>query len=366
MNAPEQLMKQIALPRLSANETRARAVVSRQGSQLALTLGARWSVSLAPLPLSEADTPVFSGWLLQAEWAGARFVLRLPVAALTRIVEAAYPPADAAGWQLDALPPELARLALEQAWSQLASALAPLKRGTPRLQSATLDGAALPLPHRFSVALANELTEESLGAELHTDSLGLMLMAGALASQPAEETPLPDTLPLQARLELGRTALASALLRSLRRHDVVLIDTPSLHHDDDGGHRLLLVAGGAAAAQVRVHGHHLEIIAPWKAPTMKLVTETPDDGSAQIDVDAIPVMLSFDLGEISLPLAALRELSAGQTFDLGRPLAGAVRVRANGALVGEGELVEVDGRLGVALTRLGPGIGNTTEAQAAP
>lgn len=343
MNAPE-LMKQMQLPRLSANETRARAVVSRQGRALALTIGARWSVSLAPLPLGEAEAPFFSGWLLQAEWAGARFVLRLPVAALTRIVEAAYLPEGApkdapedtpARWQLDALPPELARLALEQAWSQLASALAPLKRGTPRLQSATLEGAASPLPHRFSVAMANELTAESFNAELHTDSLGLMLMAGALATQAVEETPLPGTLPMPARLELGRSVLTTELLRSLRRHDVVLIDTPSLQHDADGGHRLLLVAGGSAIAQVRVRGHHLEVIAPWKAPTMKLVADTPED-DAQIDVDALPVMLSFDLGEISLPLSALREMTAGQTFDLGRPLAGAVRVRANGALVGEG------------------------------
>ena len=50
----------------------------------------------------------------------------------------------------------------------------------------------------------------------------------------------------------------------------------------------------------------------------------------------------------------LGQLAVGQSFDLGRPLAGAVRVRANGALVALGELVEIDGRLGVALTQLGP------------
>ena len=44
-----------------------------------------------------------------------------------------------------------------------------------------------------------------------------------------------------------------------------------------------------------------------------------------------------------------------ESFDLGRPLADAVRVRANGALVALGELVEIDGRLGVALTRIGAG-----------
>ena len=55
-----------------------------------------------------------------------------------------------------------------------------------------------------------------------------------------------------------------------------------------------------------------------------------------------------------MPLGQLGQLAVGQSFDLGRPLAGAVRVRANGALVALGELVEIDGRLGVALTQLGP------------
>jgi type III secretion protein Q len=66
----------------------------------------------------------------------------------------------------------------------------------------------------------------------------------------------------------------------------------------------------------------------------------------------VPLRVSFDLGELTLSLAQLRAMQPGQVLELGHPLAGAVRIRANGALVGDGELVEVDGQLGVAVRTL--------------
>jgi len=73
---------------------------------------------------------------------------------------------------------------------------------------------------------------------------------------------------------------------------------------------------------------------------------------AAASFDAIPVRLSFDLGEIHLTLAELRALQPGQTIRLGHPVASAVRIRANGALIGEGELIEIDGLLGVSVSQL--------------
>ena len=63
--------------------------------------------------------------------------------------------------------------------------------------------------------------------------------------------------------------------------------------------------------------------------------------------------MTFDLGERLLSLGELRTLQVGQSFDLNRPLSGAVYVRVNGALIGMGDLVEIDGQVGVTLTALG-------------
>jgi type III secretion protein Q len=69
-------------------------------------------------------------------------------------------------------------------------------------------------------------------------------------------------------------------------------------------------------------------------------------------LDDLPVRVSFDLGERSIPLHELQSLAPGYTFDLGRDLRRSVQVRANGMLIGEGELVDIDGRLGVVVNTL--------------
>jgi Type III flagellar switch regulator (C-ring) FliN C-term len=59
--------------------------------------------------------------------------------------------------------------------------------------------------------------------------------------------------------------------------------------------------------------------------------------------------LTVQLGTTRLSLRALAELAVGQVISLERPLAGPFDVRAGGRLVGQGELVDIDGELGVRI-----------------
>ena len=60
----------------------------------------------------------------------------------------------------------------------------------------------------------------------------------------------------------------------------------------------------------------------------------------------------FDLGDIELTLAELKALVPGQVIDLAREPGSAVRVTVNGRRIGAGEIVEIEGRLGVRITEL--------------
>ena len=62
--------------------------------------------------------------------------------------------------------------------------------------------------------------------------------------------------------------------------------------------------------------------------------------------------LTVQLGTTRLSLRQLSDLVPGAIVSLGRPLAGPVEVRAAGRLVGQGELVDVDGELGVRIVSL--------------
>ena len=317
-------------------------------------LRAPWLVTLQPQALSEAAAPWAQAWTLVAEWAGARFQLRVPEAALAPWLEAS------AGnrFELGELPPELRALALEQVWRHIAAALAPLRRGNARMLAAHAPDDMppdAPGPHRVAAALRSADGAHSFAAEIATDALGLLLAGGALSQRTPVSAEPPPTMPIACRFEIGRSVLSRAELAALQLGDVVLIAVPSCDRAADGTAQLWLATQGQGGLPVRLAGHQVHVLHAWSPRPMNPALETPAPSDEQpLALDSVPVSLSFDLGEIQMPLAELSQLAAGQSFDLGRPLAGAVRVRANGLLVGLGELVEIDGKLGVSLTQLGP------------
>lgn len=86
-----------------------------------------------------------------------------------------------------------------------------------------------------------------------------------------------------------------------------------------------------------------------------MATQAPSQSEADSEVgslDQLPVRLSFDLGERVVTLAELQALDSGSALPLDRPLQDFVTIRANGAIVGEGQLVDMDGQLGVMVSRL--------------
>lgn len=68
--------------------------------------------------------------------------------------------------------------------------------------------------------------------------------------------------------------------------------------------------------------------------------------------DTAQLELTVQLGTTRMSLRQLGELAPGSIVSLGRPLAGPFEVRAAGRLIGRGELVDVDGELGVRIVSL--------------
>lgn len=64
--------------------------------------------------------------------------------------------------------------------------------------------------------------------------------------------------------------------------------------------------------------------------------------------------MSFDLGERMMTLSELRTLAPGYVIELGRDIRRAVTIRVNGRKIGEGELVDIDGYIGLSLLSIHP------------
>ncbi len=350
------------LPRLSGNEATARSIIARHGADLLLRLPS--SPAAGEQPASAVWQLRLSAGVMQAvhesvsirahvEWAGARLSLALPQAACRRWLEARLP-----GLEIDPLPPPLAATAVETMLADLMSLLgAASSSGPARVLGIDIDDAGSPgLPHGWTLSARCQASGQMFFCVLHTDGLGLMLLAGALAALPQTDNELDlDSVPVKVCAAVGSALLPAAELRSLQPHDVVMLDQYLV--DPDG--QLWLTVAGGQSLRVRQDHSSLIVTQGWTA----IMTQTQDSSpeaeqqptqGGLLDVDAIPVRLTFDLGERQLTLGELRRLQPGEVFDLHRPLTdGPVMVRANGALVGTGELVEIDGRIGVALSSLG-------------
>ncbi|MEJ7599080.1 MAG: FliM/FliN family flagellar motor switch protein [Kofleriaceae bacterium] len=131
------------------------------------------------------------------------------------------------------------------------------------------------------------------------------------------------TLPVRvARCELSAGAIAALAVR-----DVVVVERG-----------LALVVGDAVVALSSVPG--------------SVEARVASDYIRRPMADPAHLELTVQLGTTQLALRELAALVPGQIISLGRPLAGPYEIRAAGTLIGQGELVDVDGELGVRIVSL--------------
>lgn len=153
---------------------------------------------------------------------------------------------------------------------------------------------------------------------------------------PQQRLPLPLTLSLQ----WGEMGLTLDEIATLAIGDVLL---PPPH--PQLGQQLLICVEGRPFAYCQPHQQHLELTAMHNAE--------PADPFGPTELEQLPIQVSFEVGRQTLDWHTLTSLQPGTLIDLGTPLDGEVRIISNGHSLGVGRLVEIQGRLGVRVERLG-------------
>lgn len=147
----------------------------------------------------------------------------------------------------------------------------------------------------------------------------------ALAGPPALEEPLLS-FPLFASLRAGTAPLLPEELAALAPGDVVLIDPPP-----GGRHRLRFPGGFTAEG-------------PVADGALTVEATSMDERLAEI-----PVTLEVELARVPLTLADLARLVPGATLPLHVDRRGLVTLRLGERALARGELVDVDGAVGVRI-----------------
>ncbi len=185
--------------------------------------------------------------------------------------------------------------------------------------------------------------------------------SGGLAPWPARA----GALPIPAGVQLASTAIAAEALVDLDCGDVVLFDgvpaaglTPS-----DVTHVQLTVGEFSALARADAAGG-LAVAQGWRPTTRMTSPDRAQRKDPSMDAEktepaaatlaAAPIEVVAELGRITLRGDEILGLAPGVVLGLRVDHASAVSLRVGGELWAEGELVNVEGELGVRVTRLVP------------
>jgi len=162
-------------------------------------------------------------------------------------------------------------------------------------------------------------------------------------------------LPLELVVDGGEVTLAAAELLTLKPADVLLLDDAWWKRE----RTLRLRVSGTRATTWWAQDDEGAIAvrriesSPGVGATKGTRRKTMSEETATLKTlgDA-PVEVSVELARIRLTLAELQALRIGEVVASGAPIGEHVRLRVGDVVIGEGELVEIDGQIGVRLASL--------------
>lgn len=189
------------------------------------------------------------------------------------------------------------------------------------------------------------------------ESLMALLDGGAWL---AIKAPLPERFPVVIEVVLGSLQLTVEQLRTVQAGDVVV---PEYLHfsadglgqlsagrlrlhvqiDDEGGRRCLCIR---SVEEVAVDD------AFYTNSEVERVDELQDRFDGDEPLEQLPLTLSVRCGALKLSLGELRQLAPGVVLNVEGYDVGMAGLYYGDRAVGHGQLVEVDGRLGLQLSRV--------------
>lgn len=317
---------------------------------------------------------------IELDWGGSRVIVRVDRGWLEQMLE------STAGTPVPPSTPDpIVHAILEATIAQLCAQVEAATRRRVRIESLAEHACDPTGLECFTWEMEGDGTIHT--GELWVDPIALGFLAAAMRAldEPDDATDTFDlpALPVPLRFSVGWVDLPASTLAGAEPRDVLLLDECWLREPD----RLTVTVGGGLGFDCRLDGTRLVVTDPWR----KVMADPEDDDihdddldddlddeeededevdeDHEVDDDAadepqtrspvgkaslgdLPVRLTFDLGERVVPLDELEAITAGYTFDLGRELRRSVTIRANGRPIGEGELVDIDGRVGVSILSL--------------
>lgn len=210
-------------------------------------------------------------------------------------------------------------------------------------------------PHELCVRLHIRLGERHSECPLQLSHAGLARWLKQPGWQRRSST-LPETLVYSQPLVLGRITLHTPQLQALRAGDVLV---PPVSYFTPDGQGSLILAGQQLYGELQLPHHfllnHMEstVLDPYADDEFdaKFQPEalTTDEN---LQLASLPLSLEVRCGRTRLTLGELQQLQTGSVLTLDNVTPGEAGLYHGDTLIAHGELVDVEGHLGLQLNRL--------------
>ncbi len=143
-------------------------------------------------------------------------------------------------------------------------------------------------------------------------------------------------------VEIGAIMLTVSELDQLEPADVLVLEPAEnlINHELS----VRLVSGDRFS--VRIQDNQLTVMTGVR----RMSDENRNDDVA--NMGDLPVRLTFDIGELVLPFSQVESLTSGYVINLEQPFTEVVKIRSQNRVIGTGELVDINGKVGVRIVSL--------------
>jgi type III secretion protein Q len=162
-----------------------------------------------------------------------------------------------------------------------------------------------------------------------------------------KEIELPNTITWPFQISAGTLALTQEEVRQLEPGDALIFDSkPQMLFPRNFRKGWNISFEGSNFSSATLDKSFEEIVMGTRVKD----NEMPGEG---LNLDSLPVLLHVIIAQKEMTLSEANGLVPGTILDLNRDLSNVVQLALNGKIVGQGELVEVDGKLGVRIGKWG-------------
>ncbi len=207
-------------------------------------------------------------------------------------------------------------------------------------------------------------TRVQLDAALHIGKAAYPIVLGFVLKWPSAafqqrpvDLPALGTIPLSLSLVIGESRVNRGELATLAPGTAFLTGQGLWVDESFTGHAVLIAPQSDRGMRVNLQPEG-KIVLGEQTVTLNHDDPSPKstaDGELQDLTDTLfeaPVVLRVELGSVSLPARQWATLRKGDIIETGQPLGTEVTLRVAGQAIAQGELLNVEGELGVRITKL--------------